>query len=504
MRILPFPTRNARKFAQPVADWSQQEIADFYRAHRLLGENGAAIGIDRGVSDIGEPWLVFFDLASQDVFLHVARIDGRCHLICDPLSLRLSAANITALITEFESSVRAYLSIRSGQAKNVVIHPAARIIMSISAIFLLFKLENSEAHAKGLSDKAFSDKDFSDKGFSDKGFANKGFADKAFPDKAAADAGIAGRLSEKTGTAFLRAQNAFSRAFDAVDAPANAALLAGVILAAELALSVDAKTTSLPVEAEKPALLSQHAEEPILQSLGSDLHKMMAQQTETSVHIRAFEQAAAPAELSSRDRVEDAKATGLLAPQQVVLKQVEVAVSAALDHKETASQPAKPADVILVSEPMARSAEAPPAADSTATASNGLKALTGDTVKTGALPTSDSKAESGAAAPPKQEAKPQIAVSLDTLDSLVSKVGFASKTSFDDVKSYAFKEYLTQKMGGQFTFEYQSGKLLIEQAGSDALPTSALGIWTNVAPDHSTMTVVGKAALIDDVLSYFG
>ncbi|MCA1869155.1 hypothetical protein HW571_26370 [Agrobacterium genomosp. 3] len=468
MRILPFPTRNARKFAQPVADWSQQEIADFYRAHRLLGENGAAIGIDRGVSDIGEPWLVFFDLASQDVFLHVARIDGRCYLICDPLNLRLSAANITALITEFESSVRAYLSIRSGQAKNVVIHPAARIIMSISAIFLLLKLENSEAYAKGLSDKAF-------------------------PDKAAADAGIAGRLSEKTGTAFLRAQNAFSRAFDAVDAPANAAALAGVILAAELALSVDAKTTSLSVEAEKPAMLSQHAEEPILQSLGFDLHKMMAQQTETSVHIRAFEQAAAPAELSSRDRLEDSKAIGLLAPQQV-----EMAVSAALDHKETATQPTNPADVILVSEPMARSAEAPPAADSTSTPSSGLKSLTG------ALPVSDSKAEGGTAAPPKQEAKPQIAVSLDTLDSLVSKVGFASKTSFDDVKSYAFKEYLTQKMGGQFTFEYQSGKLLIEQAGSDALPTSALGIWTNVAPDHSTMTVVGKAALIDDVLNYFG
>ncbi len=146
-----FPTKNARKPAPQIADWSQQEIADFYRAHRLLAENGAAIGIDRGLSDIGEPWLVFFDQTSQDVFLHVARIDDRCHLICDPLNLRISAANIAALIMEFEAAVRTSLSIRSERAKNVVIHPAARIIMSISAIFLLFKLENSEAQAKGLA-----------------------------------------------------------------------------------------------------------------------------------------------------------------------------------------------------------------------------------------------------------------------------------------------------------------------------------------------------------------
>ncbi len=29
MRILPFPTKNARKPAPQIADWSQQEIADF-------------------------------------------------------------------------------------------------------------------------------------------------------------------------------------------------------------------------------------------------------------------------------------------------------------------------------------------------------------------------------------------------------------------------------------------------------------------------------------------
>ncbi len=225
----------------------------FNRAHRLLAENGAAIGIDRGLSDIGEPWLVFFDQTSQDVFLHVARIDDRCHLICDPLNLRISAANIAALIMEFEAAVRTSLSIRSERAKNVVIHPAARIIMSISAIFLLFKLENSEAQAKGLADKV----------------------------SVTGDTTGPARLIDKSSAAFARAQNAFARAFDSVDAPANAALLAGVILAGELATTLDANTKVLATETTKAVVLPHAEDAPALQLLeGSEQHKMLVPQTE--------------------------------------------------------------------------------------------------------------------------------------------------------------------------------------------------------------------------------
>ncbi len=58
-------------------------------------------------------------------------------------------------------------------------------------------------------------------------------------------------------------------------------------------------------------------------------------------------------------------------------------------------------------------------------------------------------------------------------------------------------------MGGQFTFEYQSGKLLIEQTDIESSKSADIGVWTNVSADHSTMSIVGKAALIDDVLTFF-
>ncbi|WP_312794203.1 hypothetical protein, partial [Tianweitania sp.] len=155
------------------------------------------IGIDRGQTDAGDPWMVFFDTATQDVFLHVARFDGQCMLICETLDLRLTRPTITDVILAFEESVRDFVAIRQDRNSNVVLHPAARIIMSISAVFLLFKLENGgTAQAKTLIET--------------------GAAADATRKQ---DAGMAPRLHQ-----------AVARIFDIADAPAAAAAIAGAIL----------------------------------------------------------------------------------------------------------------------------------------------------------------------------------------------------------------------------------------------------------------------------------
>lgn len=482
MRILPFPTKNARKPAPQIADWSQQEIADFYRAHRLLAENGAAIGIDRGLSDIGEPWLVFFDQTSQDVFLHVARIDDRCHLICDPLNLRISAANIAALIMEFEAAVRTSLSIRSERAKNVVIHPAARIIMSISAIFLLFKLENSEAQAKGLADKV----------------------------SVTGDATGPARLIDKSSAAFARAQNAFARAFDSVDAPANAALLAGVILAGELATTLDTNTKVLATETEKAVVLPHAEDAPALQLLeGSEQHKMLVPQTETTVHVQTSARSQPVTEVLQATKSNGETTHALTQPQQVILKEAAPVSNSPVveQHSNLHTEVSNQDVVIKSSEPMARTAE--PEAESTPIpSSNGLKALADETIKTGGIlfnykPTSSNTPVKDAAP---EAAKPVVeapfTVSINTLDELTTKAGFVLKTSVDLIKSSMVQDFLTKQMG-QYSFEWQSGKLLFEQANVDGLKASELGIWTNVAADQSTVTIVGKAAVIDDIMHFF-
>lgn len=483
MRILPFPTKNARKPAPQIADWSQQEIADFYRAHRLLAENGAAIGIDRGLSDIGEPWLVFFDQSSQDVFLHVARIDDRCHLICDPLNLRISAANIAALIMEFEAAVRTSLSIRSERAKNVVIHPAARIIMSISAIFLLFKLENSEAQAKGLADKV----------------------------SAAGDATGPARLIDKSSAAFARAQNAFARAFDSVDAPANAALLAGVILAGELATTLDANTKTTAAETTKAVVLPHTEEAPALQLLeGSEQHKMLVPQTETAVHVQTSARSQPVTEVLQAAKSNGETTHAVTQPQQVILKEAAPVSNSSVveQHSNLHTEVSNQDVVVKTSETMARTAETDGETAIPVPSSNGLRALADEGIKTGGIVFGEPKAQPPVAVAtpvptPQPEVKIKTVVSLETLSDVSSKAGFNMTTSYDDAKTYKLKEYLTSQMGGQFTFEYQSGKLLIEQADIESSKSADIGVWTNISADHSTMSIVGKAALIDDVLTFF-
>ena len=148
MGVLSF-RRKAGNACEQDLDWSQPELAAFFRAHRLLTQNGVSIGMDRGLSDQGEPWMAFFDPGTLDVFMHVARIDGKCVLVCDPLSIRITANDIGSLIEQFELEVRQYLEIKSERPSNGVLHPAAKVIMSISAVFLLFKLDNaSQAYAR--------------------------------------------------------------------------------------------------------------------------------------------------------------------------------------------------------------------------------------------------------------------------------------------------------------------------------------------------------------------
>jgi len=57
------------------SDWSTQELALFYRAARSLSSEERCVETDHGLTDEGEPWLVFCDAESGDVLGHFARMN---------------------------------------------------------------------------------------------------------------------------------------------------------------------------------------------------------------------------------------------------------------------------------------------------------------------------------------------------------------------------------------------------------------------------------------------
>ena len=64
-----FRPRKAR-----FGDWSQSELAQFYRVDAALTQAGLALEQERGVSDEGDPWLAFCHSETGEVFAHFARI----------------------------------------------------------------------------------------------------------------------------------------------------------------------------------------------------------------------------------------------------------------------------------------------------------------------------------------------------------------------------------------------------------------------------------------------
>lgn len=56
-------------------DWTQQELAEFYRVESALLQGGFAVTTDRGISDEGDPWFIFCRADNEEVIAHFARID---------------------------------------------------------------------------------------------------------------------------------------------------------------------------------------------------------------------------------------------------------------------------------------------------------------------------------------------------------------------------------------------------------------------------------------------
>ena len=472
MRVLSFSSFAKKQAPAQGQDWSQQEIADFYRAHRLLAENGAAIGIDRGLTDIGEPWIVFYDLMTQDVFLHVGRIDGQCILVCDALGIKLKAGGISDLVLQFEASVRDHISVRAERQGNVVLHPAARIIMSISAVFLLSKLDGSGAAHAG----------------------------EAPTTEAVSAAEVVKKVDV---TPLVRAQTALARLFDSVESPRAVASLAGAILTGELLINLQPIAHQETVTGETAEAVIEVAHLP----RAPDTSLNEAETTIDVSHIEAgIEKAPSPKlalassvvtgaeqaqaeyqndHLSSEEKIvffapQAVDRSVDLFPDMAPIGAVVATVKAAEPVPAVVADKGTPEAIDVVQSILGRSLKS---------LGDGVVTLAGvqPDVNKGGVVTVDLTVPT---------ALPEI--SLSTLEQLDDTVGFYLQTSLSDSGLHSMLTYFLTSMPG-FEIEYIGGRILIEQQNTNALAAGDIGLWTNVLHDGSTISVIGQAALIDDI-----
>ena len=156
-----------------LSDWTNQELADLYRAHALIQAAQPGLESDRGVSDEGDPWFVI-GKSNGDVLVQICRINRT--YILDSVSLPhvLSGINFNALVEDFLSTVTENREKKTGPANvvrlsrggTVCLHPSMMIAALIWTLLqeadeLTLPLANgSDAHSgtKALADEsAFED-----------------------------------------------------------------------------------------------------------------------------------------------------------------------------------------------------------------------------------------------------------------------------------------------------------------------------------------------------------
>ena len=136
--------------APSARNWTNQELAEFYRVEAALARAGLSVSVDSGLSDEGDPWYVFHQPDTGDVIVHFARL-GSIYVIAS------GALGQTKRGTDFRAMVRELIDAhpvtinreRDGTRSKFSIHPAALLVALVMTCY--FKLSQTDAHADELA-----------------------------------------------------------------------------------------------------------------------------------------------------------------------------------------------------------------------------------------------------------------------------------------------------------------------------------------------------------------
>ncbi|MEZ0251496.1 MAG: hypothetical protein ACAH20_11140 [Methylobacteriaceae bacterium] len=142
--VIPF----FRPASARQGNWSQQELAEFYRVEAALLRAGFSIASEHGLSDEGEPWFVFCQ-PDGDAIIHFAKIDGSYLIASDALDRPVRGTDFRTLIDQIAQLHPHLLPIpATATGTTLVVHPAALLAALVAAAAL--SLSSEDAHAGSL------------------------------------------------------------------------------------------------------------------------------------------------------------------------------------------------------------------------------------------------------------------------------------------------------------------------------------------------------------------
>ncbi len=117
-----------------IRDWSQQELAQFYRVQWVLQQAGISIECDRGVSDEGDPWFVFCRTTDSEVIVHIARERG-VYVLAGFVFGSVERGNTLDDVINRLLSNAPLRTLEQREKSNVILHPATLLALIVSIAF---------------------------------------------------------------------------------------------------------------------------------------------------------------------------------------------------------------------------------------------------------------------------------------------------------------------------------------------------------------------------------
>ena len=121
-------------YANNPRDWTQKELAEFYRVENALIQAGMRVTTERGLTDEGEPWFIFCRAVDNEPVVHFARIDGQYVIVSEAFDAPVKGHDFHAMILSLLQRHRLNSTPAVGNS-NVFIHPAALLIAVVGVAF---------------------------------------------------------------------------------------------------------------------------------------------------------------------------------------------------------------------------------------------------------------------------------------------------------------------------------------------------------------------------------
>jgi hypothetical protein len=137
--------------ASKLGDWTQAELAEFYRVEGALQQAGISVTTDRGVSDQGEPWFVFCREDDEEIIAHFARIGGEYVIVSNVAPGAVRGRDFTSLVRNLLGAHPFVLAKASARHQNIYLHPAALLAALVATAFMNSMAQNDETHQAGQS-----------------------------------------------------------------------------------------------------------------------------------------------------------------------------------------------------------------------------------------------------------------------------------------------------------------------------------------------------------------